>query len=147
MEEYSPMTSGFSTDRRGVRRRRRHPGNTRLSLANIHNAVISLANILSTRLSLLVNSLNIVFSLARKTPGHYSPPSDVTGGYYPCEYCGKPFKNRALLAGHVHQVHTKIKTCKLCKEHTTDLAKHREEFHPETVIHPEQVNNNNNIYP
>ena len=74
----------------------------------------------------------------KSSTGHSNPGSEQTPGEYPCEFCGKPFKNRALLAGHVHQVHTKIKTCKLCKEHTTDLARHREEKHPETVIDPEQ---------
>ena len=74
----------------------------------------------------------------RKTPKVQSSPRVVEYGDFPCEFCGKTYKTKPLLAGHVHQVHTKIKTCKLCKEPTTDLAKHRQEFHPETVIDPEQ---------
>ena len=31
-----------------------------------------------------------------------------------------------------------MKTCRLCKEQTTDLAKHKAEKHPETVYDPEQ---------
>ena len=71
---------------------------------------------------------------SRKAP--VEPDGDT--GDYPCEQCNKSFKTRTSLSGHVHQVHTKLKTCKLCKEQTTDLVKHKKEVHPETVYDPEQ---------
>ena len=71
---------------------------------------------------------------SRKAP--VEPDGDT--GDYPCEQCNKSFKTRTSLSGHVHQVHTKLKTCKLCKEQTTDLLKHKKEVHPETVYDPEQ---------
>ena len=74
----------------------------------------------------------------RKTALKLSDSSVEEAGEYPCEFCGKTYKSRALLKGHVNQVHEKIKTCRLCQEQTTDLALHRKEKHPETVIDPEQ---------